>query len=640
MLSPGEFIGKRVTEVLPAALARQTMRAIEQVLATGQMQIFEFSLAVRGRDQFYEARLAAIEEDGLLMVIRNITKRQQAEIAGREQRVLAEALRNTAETLNSTLNFDELLDRILINARRVVPYDLASIALVDGQTGSAQVVRIDGYAEDNLRELLMSLRFPIANTPHLSHVANSGQTLILADTHTYPGWTAIPGMNWVRSYAGAPIRMKGQLLGFIELDSATPSFFTATHAERLQAFANQVAIAIANIRLYEAERRQFETAEALRDTASALNSTLDFEELLERILINAQKVMPHDAANIMLIDQASGAAQVARCRGYDERGLTEWIMSFRFNVAEMYSLHRMVKTGEPLIVSDTQTYPHWVHCPEMTWLRSYAGVPIRIDDQVVGFLNLDSAMPDFFKPAQATSLRAFADQVAIAIRNARSFEKTRRNVERLTRLQSAGVALARTESLRELQQEILNWGVQLIDAQTGALLLSNESRDLVIVAVHHLPDDLIGQHIPIGQGLNGRAAHQRKPLQTANYSTFKDQLHLTHSSDVYPGALIAIPLVWQDRLVGTLSLSDQRLRKFDDDDLHTLNSFAALAAAAIEQRRAVIEAQQREAEAHTLTNRLANAQEEERSRLALQLHDTIGYQLVTIQKTPKRFRKS
>jgi signal transduction histidine kinase len=66
-------------------------------------------------------------------------------------------------------------------------------------------------------------------------------------------------MDWIRSHIGAPIFSKGQLIGFMNLDSTTPGFFTPVHADRLQAFANQAAIAIENARLYDkADRRAYE----------------------------------------------------------------------------------------------------------------------------------------------------------------------------------------------------------------------------------------------------------------------------------------------------------------------------------------------------------------------------------------------
>ncbi len=80
----------------------------------------------------------------------------------------------------------------------------------------------------------------------------TGQPYIIADTHMDQNWTAYEDVAWIRSYTGTPIRLEGEVIGFINLDSTTPNFFTQTHADRLQAFADQVAIAIRNVQLYDA----------------------------------------------------------------------------------------------------------------------------------------------------------------------------------------------------------------------------------------------------------------------------------------------------------------------------------------------------------------------------------------------------
>jgi diguanylate cyclase (GGDEF)-like protein len=87
--------------------------------------------------------------------------------------------------------------------------------------------------------------------PVLRRIAQSESAVVLTDTCSEPGWS----MEWIRSYAAAPIIVKGRLVGFINLVGLRPGFFTAEHASRLRAFADQVAMAIENARLYaEVER--------------------------------------------------------------------------------------------------------------------------------------------------------------------------------------------------------------------------------------------------------------------------------------------------------------------------------------------------------------------------------------------------
>src|SRR5512143_502078 len=80
----------------------------------------------------------------IISQIQDITERRHAEMAEREQRELAEALRDTARALSATRNLDELLDRILQHARRIVPHDAGMILLID-ECGDAYMAR---YRDD------------------------------------------------------------------------------------------------------------------------------------------------------------------------------------------------------------------------------------------------------------------------------------------------------------------------------------------------------------------------------------------------------------------------------------------------------------------------------------------------------------
>lgn len=169
------------------------------------------------------------------------------------------------------------------------------------------------------------------------------------------------------------------------------------------------------------EREQRILAEALIDISTALTTTLDLSEVLERILANIGKVVPHDMANIMLIED--GSVRLVGSRGYETRpDIDDGTLLFR----SVNALRWMAETGRSLIVSDTQTYPRWSDALQATGLFSYAGSPIQLGGKVIGFLNLGSRTPGFFKPIHAQRLQAFAEQAGIAIQNAQLHEKARR----------------------------------------------------------------------------------------------------------------------------------------------------------------------------------------------------------------------
>lgn len=178
----------------------------------------------------------------------DITARKRAETAERDQRALAEALRDTAAALSSTLSFTEVLDRVMTNVARVVPHDGVCIMLVED--GQAFIVRSHGF-ERALAELPAGRRWDVDKEPTLRLLAETGDSLVMADTRAAPGWE----IDWARSYAGAPIIIKAELVGFIHLISLQPGFFNDEHASRLRVFADQAAVAIERARLYDEVKR-------------------------------------------------------------------------------------------------------------------------------------------------------------------------------------------------------------------------------------------------------------------------------------------------------------------------------------------------------------------------------------------------
>jgi diguanylate cyclase (GGDEF)-like protein/PAS domain S-box-containing protein len=181
----------------------------------------------------------------------DITGRKQVEEREKEERALAEALRDSAAALNSTLDFDDVLDRIMDNVGRVVPHDAANLMLLndDGDTLSIESHR--GYLERGVKKEDIECQFSLATMPILVDAARSGKSIATPDTRTDPSWTPFPATWWVYSYLTVPIQVRRKTVGFLNLDSEKNGFINSSHAERLQAFVSHAAIAIENARLYE-----------------------------------------------------------------------------------------------------------------------------------------------------------------------------------------------------------------------------------------------------------------------------------------------------------------------------------------------------------------------------------------------------
>jgi signal transduction histidine kinase len=169
------------------------------------------------------------------------------------------------------------------------------------------------------------------------------------------------------------------------------------------------------------QREQSAFQKALRDSAAALAATLELDEVLDRILINIGRVVPHDMAQVLLIEE--GIARIVRLRGFNQAGTRAWLWSQRYNVTEQAELRRMIENGEPIVEAEAVTDWNDTYPFELRKIRSYISVPIRLKSRTVGFLYLYSKEPEFFVSVHVDRLQMFAEHAAIAIQNAQLFEK-------------------------------------------------------------------------------------------------------------------------------------------------------------------------------------------------------------------------
>jgi PAS domain S-box-containing protein len=263
-----------------------------------------------GQTLFLEANFSALYHhnvpNGILTVARDVSERKKIEVAEREQRVLAEALRDIAATLNSTLELDVVLDKVLDQVSRVVPHDTSSIMLFDGDV--ARIVHHRGFTAYGLDEAILSVRIPIRQAPIIQRMIETNQPTIIRDVQQDPEWVHIPiAADLMRGYLGAPVRAQGQIIGVINLDSKQTGLFTPKDAERLQAFADQAAIAIRNARMYDAVNRY---VEILQDRVD--ERTLEYHRMRERL-----DAILHNSSDAVLVTRIDGTI-VQTNRVYDD----------------------------------------------------------------------------------------------------------------------------------------------------------------------------------------------------------------------------------------------------------------------------------------------------------------------------------
>ncbi len=410
----------------------------------------------------------------------------------RAQRLLAEALRRAVAAISSTLDYEEVLDRILQEVHRVVVHDAANIMLIEGD--EARAFRWHGYDQFGVEAQVDRGSFKVADFPNLRRQLESGRPVVMPYVQE-EDWTFRSAGAWIKSYAGAPIRIRERVIGFLNVNSATPGFFKQADAEQLQAFADQAAIAIENARLFEAERRRRQEAETLREAAMALTTGLDLKEVFETLLTQLERVITYDSVAVLLV--RGERLNVVATRGHPH---LKQVLGYTYE-ADNELLARMEQSGRPVIVDDAgqdPCLPPWSQAGEV---RGWMGVPLIARRKVIGYLTLNNHRPAAYGRAEADLVQPFASQAAVAIENTRLFQKARLElaqrrqveeelgkyrahleelvVERTAELQQANEQLKKEIAVRQRVQTALqraNQELQRLAILDGLTQVSNRHR--------------------------------------------------------------------------------------------------------------------------------------------------------------------
>lgn len=180
-------------------------------------------------------------------------------------------------------------------------------------------------------------------------------------------------------------------------------------------------------RLLTVEREQQRLIEMIFQASTALHSTLQYDEVLDRMVDQLKYIMPyHDAACLMLVE--GDKVRIFRWHGYTRFGSKKFMVPLNLKIAEIPGLKTMYETGRPWIVPYTTEDDAWINHMGQPWIKSYMSIPIQVLDRITGFLNVDSATPGFFGQTEIERMGAFVQHAAVALRNAWMYAQARREI--------------------------------------------------------------------------------------------------------------------------------------------------------------------------------------------------------------------
>jgi PAS domain S-box-containing protein len=552
-----------------------------------------------------QAEIARQVADQLAIAIRHSQLLQET-----QQRAAQLSILNEIGRAVSTLReLPEVLDLIYQQVQRTLTLDVFFVGLYEPASDEISFPLIYEAGQR-----WQDPSGPLSPSSNSAQVIRSGQPLLIsrsaADVVQAQSNAITIGDKARRSASlmFAPLQTGTRTLGVISVQSYTYNAYTHEHLDLLTGVSHHLSIAIENARLFKAEQDKVALLSALYQTGLDLTTHLDLPSLLQTIVERAARLANATMGSLYMLESDGDTLQlVVRHNLQDQFAIRQ--IRIGEGVAGQVALY-----GEPLAVSDYETWPKRVgHVPSVAF-RSVLGVPVKWQGQVLGVINMLHQLPNRFGQDQVETVSLFAAQAAAAVQNARLFQAEQQRVALLTALYETGLNVNMQLDLQSLLQIILERAMKLLDAPRGGLyLIQPDGETMALVAA--TPAELRGNRLRLGEGVAGRIAQNGQPLIIDDYSQWSGRASIYQETNIFR-AVLGVPITWQDAVLGVIDVADDKPNRFKSEDIETIRLLAAQAAVAIQNAR-LFNATQRQVEELSILRAVAVAASESVSEDAL-----------------------
>src|ERR1700732_2904241 len=317
-----------------------------------------------------------------------------------------------------------------------------------------------------------------------------------------------------------------------------------------------------------------EVLATLTEIGEGVNSSLDLDEVLARTAALIKRHIDYEIFGVLMGE----GAKLKHCFsiGYPR----ELVDSLRVPIGQGIT-GTAAAAGHSVRVSDTSKDDRYI--PAIENVRSELAVPLMLQGKPVGVLDIQSRHLDYFTPDQQNILTLLASRLAVAIENARLYQKERTQAETLLLLNEVGRETSSILDVEELLRRAAEQIKRVIDYQILSLMLYDEKQKVF----RHRIDVKHGQHVQgklrvaVSEGIVGAAATLKAPVRVPDVSA--DPRYLMVNPETR--SELAIPMIHKGQVIGVLDLESPQLNYFTEDHVQTLSILAANLAVSLENAR-------------------------------------------------------
>jgi diguanylate cyclase (GGDEF)-like protein/PAS domain S-box-containing protein len=529
-------------------------------------------------------------------VARDITERRQMEDELGQRLSDVARLYDASAQLSASLSVEETLQAVVRQAVEATHGEWAGIILVDS----------DGRPE---------LSTETGDTPLLPLSASmrpngvSARVLAVREPAVFPSTRgAADQLNPVRYADGdraaicLPLLYKARAIGVMWVDYAQPRQFSSNDVQLLRTFADQIASAIGNSQLYAREQHRARLLEAVSTVGREAVSSLDLDTLLARTVSLFNRDLGYPLAAILLLDQGTSELVV---RATVSSFATSLPAFYRQSVAVGLA-GQAAREGVTVMVEDVRTRSNYLVFFSET--LSELDVPLKYGSTVLGVIGLQSDRTHAFPPEDVAVLETLADQIAIAINNARLYQEVADRAQATTMIQEASMAMTATLTINQVLEAAIRAAMRVASADMSSIYLVAEGKP----SYEKVVLDSAGQLVRTfqtrsrrGLGLTGLIEKERKPVIIDDTSA-DDRVAFLGLRENGIVSSVGVPMMVGDTVLGVLYASSYRKSAITAQHGQSLSILANSAAVALANAQSFTERERALAELAAL-NQIAQA---------------------------------
>ncbi len=372
-------------------------------------------------------------------------------------------LQHIAKLASSTRDYDEMLKGIIDETTGAMATQVCSLYLLEEGEDSLVLTATNGLSQAAVGKVRLKLGEGVTGW-----VAQTRRPLIVNDVASEPRFKFVPGLDTQHfaSMLSVPVLAGRRVVGVMNVETLRPRQFTTEEVDFLNAIAGQVAGILERATLERRLQSRLREATALYEASTILSSTLELDQLLQLLLQLLARIFPQTLSSVLLLDEATQELVARAALGFSWREIPKRIGRVGEGVSGA-----VVESGRPAVVPDVRSHPAY-RLPELVeqeGVVSMLSIPLRGSSSVLGAMNIYTKVRHAFGPEEVDFATTLANQAALAIEKAKSFEQERASV---ARLRETTQALRRSEEIhREFTQLVLEErGVEAIARTLGTLL--------------------------------------------------------------------------------------------------------------------------------------------------------------------------